>query len=75
MSHISPGAAWKLVHDSLVTSLKFEESGETDIFCKSYTFGKMTPILKVCKSEKAKVFGKEIHSDIGKSAQVKTKRE
>ena len=42
LGYISSGTAWKLIYNSLVTSLKFKESGETDIFCKSYTFNKIT---------------------------------
>jgi len=39
--YISSGAVWKLVHNSLVTSLKLEKSGKTNIFCESHAFKKI----------------------------------
>jgi len=40
--HILSSAAQKLIHNSLVTGLKLEESKKTNMFCKSCTFDKMT---------------------------------
>jgi hypothetical protein len=49
LGHIAPGAAQKLVWDSLVTGLKLEEGGNMDFLCESCAYGKMTqlPISKV----------------------------
>jgi len=68
--------AQKLVCDGLVTSLELEESGETDLFCESYAYGKMTrlPISKVQEGERAKVFCEEVHSNIWGPARVETKK-
>ena len=66
LGHIAHNAAWKLVCDGLVTGLELEEGGETDLFCESCAYGKMTwvPISKVWEGERAKAFCKEVHSDV-----------
>jgi hypothetical protein len=75
LGHIAPGAAQKLVQDSLVTGLKLMDSGDADFFCKSCAYGKMTwlPISKVWMGEGAKAFGEEVHSDVWGPACVETK--
>jgi len=76
LGHIAHSAARKLVCDSLVTGLKLEKSGETDLFCESCAYGKMTwvPISKVRGGERAKVFCEEVYSDIWGPARVETEK-
>ena len=76
LGYIAHSAAQKLVYDSLVTGLELEKSRETDLFCESCAYGKMTwvPISKVWESERAKVFCKEVYSDMWGPAQVETKK-
>ena len=49
LGHILSDASQELVCNGLITSLKLEESGETDIFCELYVYNKIfqVPILKV----------------------------
>ena len=49
LGHILSDASQELVCDGLITGLKLEESGETDIFCELYVYNKIfqVPILKV----------------------------
>jgi len=77
LGHIAHSAAQKLVCDGLVTGLELKESRKTNLFCESCTYGKMTqvPIFKVQESERAKVFCKEVYSDVWGPAQVETKKE
>ena len=76
LGHIIHSVAQKLVCNSIITSLELEKSRETDLFYKSCAYGKMTqmPISKVWEGERAKVFCKEVHSDVWGPAQVKTKK-
>jgi len=76
LGYIAHSAAQKLVCDSLVTSLELEESRETDLFCEFCAYGKITqvPISKVWEGERAKVFCKEVYSDMWGPAQVETKK-
>jgi len=48
LGHIAPGTAQKLVDNGLVIGLKLESGENTDFFCKSCIYGKMTwvPILR-----------------------------
>jgi len=77
LDHIAHSAARKFVCDGLVTGLKLEKSKETDLFCESCAYGKMTwvPISKVREGKRAKVFCEEVHSDMWEPAQVETKKE
>jgi len=69
--------AQKLVCNGLVTGLELEKSRETDLFCESCAYGKMTQLLisKVREGKRAKVFCKEVYSDVWGPARVETKKE
>jgi len=50
----------------LVTGLRLEGGDVGEFFCEFCAYDKMTrtPVAKIQKSEGAKIFGEEIHSDI-----------
>lgn len=45
LDHILSSTIQKLVHNSLATSLKLEETKETDIIYESYIYSKITQVL------------------------------
>ena len=75
MGHISLDAARTLLRDKMVTGVRLEYSPTKNFFCASCVYAKSTrkPAPKVRESERAEVFGGEVHSDLWGKAPVESK--
>ena len=76
MGHILPVYTLKLIRDKMVTGVHLEYSPIKDFFCPSCIFAKATrkAAPKLQESERAGVFGREVHSDLWGKAPVESKR-
>ena len=75
MGHISLDAARKLLKDKIITGVWLEYSPTKKFFCASCVYTKATqkPAPKVRESNRAEVFGGEVHSDLWGKAPVESK--
>ena len=75
MGHISLDVARKLLKDKMVSGIKLVYSPTKDFFCASCVYAKATrkPAPKVRESERAEVFGGEVHSDLWGKAPVESR--
>src|SRR6202522_4010649 len=75
MGHISLDAARKLLKDKMITGIRLVYSPTKDFFCASCVYAKATrkPAPKMRESERADVFGGEVHSDLWGKAPVESK--
>src|ERR1700678_1362098 len=75
MGHISLDAARKLLKDKMITGICLVYSPTKDFFCASCVYAKATrkPAPKMRESERADVFGGEVHSDLWGKAPVESK--
>jgi len=75
LGHIAPMAVKKLVGNGLVSGIAMTNDAEESTFCASCTYAKATrkPVPKARdESNRAKMFGEEIHSDLWGPAPVQT---
>src|SRR5882762_1026817 len=75
LGHIAPVAVKKLVGNGLVSGIAMTNDAEESTFCASCTYAKATrkPVPKARdESNRAKMFGEEIHSDLWGPAPVQT---
>jgi Pol polyprotein/gag-pre-integrase-like protein len=75
MGHVSLDVARKLLKDKMVTRVRLEYSPTKNYFCASCVYAKSTrkPAPKVRESDRAEVFGGEVHSDLWGKAPVESK--
>ena len=76
MGHISPGIAHRLIEKGFITGVCLEPTPSGNpVFCESCVYAKATWKLvpKAHKGERAKKFGKEVHSDLWGPAPVESK--
>src|ERR1700678_1302435 len=75
MGHISLDAARKLLKDKMITGIRLVYSPTKDFFCASCVYAKATrkPAPKMRESERADVFGGEVHSDLWGKAPVESR--
>ena len=75
MGHISLDAARKLLKDNMITGVRLEYSPTKNFFCASCVYAKATrkAAPKLRESERADVFGGEVHSDLWGKAPVESK--
>ena len=75
MGHISIDVARKLLKDKMITGVRLEYSPMKKFFCASCVYGKATrkAAPKMRESERADVFGGEVHSDLWGKARVESK--
>ena len=72
MGHISLDTARKLLRDKMIVGVRLVYSPTKDFFCASCVYAKATrkPAPKMRESERADVFGGEVHSDLWGKAPV-----
>ena len=77
MGHILPVYTLKLIRDKMVMGVHLEYSPTKDFFCPSCIFAKATrkAAPKLRESERAGVFGGEVHSDLWGKAPVESRGE
>jgi hypothetical protein len=75
MGHISLDVARKLMKDNMITGVRLVYSPIKDFFCASCVYAKATrkAAPRVRESERADVFGGEVHSDLWGKAPFKLK--
>ena len=75
MGHISIDVARKLLKDKMITGVQLEYSSMKNFFCASCVYGKATwkAAPKMRETERADVFGGEVHSDLWGKARVESK--
>src|ERR1700678_2002459 len=75
MGHVSLEVARKLLKEKMVTGIRLVYSPTKDFFCASCVYAKATrkPAPKMRESERADVFGGEVHSDLWGKAPVESK--
>ena len=75
MGHVSLDVARKLLKEKMVTGIRLVYSPTKDFFCASCVYAKATrkPAPKMRESERADVFGGEVHSDLWGKAPVESK--
>ena len=75
MGHISLDAARKLLKDKMITGIRLEYSPTKNFFCASCVYAKATrkAAPKLRESERADVFGGEVHSDLWGKAPIESK--
>src|SRR6202522_3449770 len=75
MGHISLDAARKLLKDNMITGVRLEYSPTKNFFCASCVYAKATrkAAPKLRESERADVFGGEVHSDLWGKAPVESR--